>query len=209
MRKSQAHRRGRLGMLAALAVAIGALVPISTEAPSAQAAYAAMIQPTSGYIVSRVADGCGSSRPTHAGIDISHNGGSTIVAAYGGTVTTRVVNYGTTGYGNYVIITHPGGYTTLYGHMKDSPEVAQGQTVAKGQRLGIVGSTGNSSGAHLHFELKRNGANIANQGYTCNTNVTRGNPIPMDFPGLSGGDGGFDLNSDGNADLLGVARRER
>ncbi|WP_091037512.1 VCBS repeat domain-containing M23 family metallopeptidase [Microbacterium oxydans] len=200
MKRTLAPRRARIGMLAALAVAVGALTPFVAEPPAAQAAYGAMVQPASGKILSRVDDGCGNPRD-HEGIDISNNGGTPIIAAYGGTVSARTYS---SGYGNYVVISHPGGYTTLYAHMVSPGSVNLGQAVTKGQQIGVVGSTGNSSGPHLHFELRRDGANIANQGYTCNTNVTRGNAIPMDFPGLgAGGGGGYDINSDGHDDVLG------
>lgn len=59
------------------------------------------------------------------------------------------------GYGNYIIIDHLNGYKTLYGHLS-SILVSVGQIVEKGQRIGIMGSTGNSTGVHLHFEVQRN-----------------------------------------------------
>lgn len=203
MKRTQALRRARIGIMTALAVVVGALVPFAAP-PAAQAAYGVMIQPATGYIVSRVADGCGGERPSHTGIDISHNGGTPIVAAYGGTVSTRTFS---SGYGNYVVISHPSGYTTLYAHMASPGSVNPGQTVTKGQQIGVVGSTGNSTGAHLHFEIYRNGTNVANQGYTCKTNVTRGAAIPMDFPGLGGSSTGVnaDYNGDGKADVLAVS----
>jgi murein DD-endopeptidase MepM/ murein hydrolase activator NlpD len=164
--------------------ALGIIATTLIGASSARADYAAMIHPASGRI-SSVVGGCPSdARPTHMGIDIAGPGGAPIVAAFDGVVTTRVVNFGTTGYGNHVIITHASGYTTLYAHMQQAPAVALDQTVTKGQTIGLVGNTGNSFGAHLHFELKRSGANIANQGYACGQTVTRGYAIPMDFPGL-------------------------
>lgn len=173
-----------LGCFTATRAVIGIMVATLFGASPAQADYAAMIQAASGNVTYLVG-GCPSDpRPTHTGIDIAGPAGAPIVAAYDGVVTTRVVNFGTSGYGNYVIITHASGYTTLYAHMQQAPAVALNQTVTKGQTIGVVGNTGNSFGAHLHFELKRNGANIANQGYSCGQTVTRGYAIPMDFPGL-------------------------
>jgi murein DD-endopeptidase MepM/ murein hydrolase activator NlpD len=60
------------------------------------------------------------------------------------------------GYGNYVIIDHGNGYRTLYGHLS-TIYVGNGQTVRRGDRIGRMGSTGRSTGVHLHFEISRNG----------------------------------------------------
>ncbi len=89
----------------------------------------------------------------HTGTDIGAGYGAEIVAANAGTVTLASWN---SGYGNCVIIDHGGGKATLYGHMS-SYSVSKGQTVKKGQRIGAVGSTGNSTGPHLHFEILING----------------------------------------------------
>ena len=92
----------------------------------------------------------------HGGIDIAGSGiyGKNIVASNTGQVTTAY--YGTTGYGHYVIIDHGGGYKTLYGHMS-AIYVTVGQWVAQGTPIGAVGSTGNSTGPHCHFEIRING----------------------------------------------------
>jgi murein DD-endopeptidase MepM/ murein hydrolase activator NlpD len=67
-----------------------------------------------------------------------------------------VVGSGTTGYGNYVVVAHAGGLTTLYGHLAVAL-VTTGQTVGQGQPIGLEGSTGNSTGPHCHFELRVDG----------------------------------------------------
>lgn len=88
---------------------------------------------------------------THEGLDMV--GGSTIRAAAGG----KVIFAGRQGsYGNAVIIDHGNGYQTLYGHMS-SIAVRSGQSVSQGSTLGIMGSTGRSTGIHLHFEIRKNG----------------------------------------------------
>ncbi len=89
----------------------------------------------------------------HSGIDIGASYGSTIIAADGGTVITAGW---VSGYGNCVVISHGGGVSTLYGHMS-SIAVSVGQSVSQGQTIGYVGSTGNSTGPHLHWEVAVNG----------------------------------------------------
>ncbi|WP_236588023.1 M23 family metallopeptidase [Tumebacillus amylolyticus] len=78
-----------------------------------------------------------------------------VVAAAGGTVVT-VRNLGDTSYGKYIVIDHGGGWTTLYAHL-NSQLVSVGQTVSMGKKIGTVGSTGGSTGPHLHFEERYNG----------------------------------------------------
>ncbi len=90
----------------------------------------------------------------HAGIDVPAGMGSSILAADGGTV---IVSSYDGGYGNYIMINHGNGRVTLYAHMS-SRAVAEGATVNKGQVIGYVGSTGNSTGPHLHFEVRNNGS---------------------------------------------------
>ncbi len=96
----------------------------------------------------------------HKGIDISSAGvyGKPIVAADSGKVMMAGWgNYGTGygGYGNVVAIDHGGGYSTLYAH-RSSVAASKGQTVKKGQVIAYVGNTGDSQGAHLHFEIRVN-----------------------------------------------------
>lgn len=100
----------------------------------------------------------------HKGIDIAAGGikGKPIVAAADGKVL--VAGWSTGGYGYYVTINHGylngNYYTTLYAHMKQKPSVSAGQTVKKGQVIGYVGSTGNSTGPHCHLEIWENGTPI-------------------------------------------------
>ncbi|MBR1497987.1 MAG: peptidoglycan DD-metalloendopeptidase family protein [Oscillospiraceae bacterium] len=93
----------------------------------------------------------------HSGTDIGASYGSPVTAAAAGSVITAVLDYGTTGYGTYVAIYHDNGTTTLYGHMS-SLAVSQGDYVSQGQVIGYVGSTGASTGPHLHFEVRINGS---------------------------------------------------
>jgi murein DD-endopeptidase MepM/ murein hydrolase activator NlpD len=89
----------------------------------------------------------------HTGIDLVEPFGSPVLAADDGVIA--LVGSSTTGYGNYVVIAHSGGLDTLYGHLA-SALVKVGQTVTQGQPIGLEGSTGNSTGAHVHFELRIN-----------------------------------------------------
>src|SRR3990167_1907224 len=91
----------------------------------------------------------------HPAIDISNLGGGPIRASDSGTVTVAGWPDGS-GYGNRVIIDHGNGYTTLYAHMS-SVYVRSGQTVSKGSVIGAMGSTGRSTGVHVHLEIRKNG----------------------------------------------------
>lgn len=90
----------------------------------------------------------------HRGADICAPYGTTIIASDSGTVVAAGWHYS---YGNYVEIDHGNGYKTLYAHMS-AITVTQGQAVAQGDKIGEVGSTGNSTGNHCHFEMFYNGS---------------------------------------------------
>ena len=98
----------------------------------------------------------------HAGLDIASALGTTITAAAGGTV--QISEYSSS-YGNYCVIYHSNGMTTLYAHMNSLPIVSVGETVTAGQAIGYVGSTGWSTGPHLHFEIRVNGSCVDPTGY--------------------------------------------
>ena len=95
--------------------------------------------------------------PGHRGIDFPSPQGTPVMAAESGTVTT--VMYSNKSYGNRVIIDHGNGISTLYGH-NSTIGVSLGQKVSKGQTIAGVGSTGNSTGNHVHFEIRINGKPI-------------------------------------------------
>lgn len=90
-------------------------------------------------------------RRQHYGTDIKVFIGDTIRAAFSGKV--RVVNYERRGYGNYVVIRHPNGLETVYGHMSKNL-VKPDQIVKAGEAIGLGGNTGRSTGSHLHFETR-------------------------------------------------------
>ncbi|MBO5727331.1 MAG: peptidoglycan DD-metalloendopeptidase family protein [Oscillospiraceae bacterium] len=94
---------------------------------------------------------------THTGIDVPAPKGTKVLAAKSGTVLTSAYNKG--GYGNYVVVRHSSGNTTLYAHLS-SRSVKEGDSVKQGQVVGLVGSTGRSTGNHLHYEIRVNNARI-------------------------------------------------
>lgn len=100
----------------------------------------------------------------HSGIDIADSGcyGQTIVASDGGTVTWA--GYDNSGYGYYVIIDHGNGYETLYAHCSEL-YVSEGQAVAQGEAVAAIGSTGDSTGNHLHFEVRCGGDRLDPMNY--------------------------------------------
>ena len=92
----------------------------------------------------------------HAGVDVGGRTGQAVVAAVSGRVEAAGLRGG---YGNAVVIAHSGGRRTLYGHLS-RVDVAPGQRVSQAQLIGAVGSTGVSTGPHLHFELHRGGVAV-------------------------------------------------
>ncbi len=93
----------------------------------------------------------------HKGVDIGGVGTTTtVVAAKAGTV---IISKYSSSYGNYVVISHGPGNTTLYAHMS-SRSVSEGATVSQGQAIGVTGNTGISRGAHLHYEITEGGSRV-------------------------------------------------
>lgn len=89
-------------------------------------------------------------RRMHRGLDVKVYTGDTIKAAFSGKV--RIVKYDRGGYGNYVVLRHPNGLETIYGHLSKQL-VNEDEVVEVGQPIGLGGNTGRSSGSHLHFEI--------------------------------------------------------
>ncbi|MBT2756493.1 M23 family metallopeptidase [Mesobacillus foraminis] len=107
-----------------------------------------------GYISSKMGYRWGK---IHKGIDIARPSNLTIKSADNGVVLSA--GYDNGGYGNKVVIDHQNGYRTIYAHL-DSISVSSGQTVPRGSKIGVMGSTGDSTGVHLHFEVYKNGNRI-------------------------------------------------
>jgi murein DD-endopeptidase MepM/ murein hydrolase activator NlpD len=111
---------------------------------------AGLAWPTNGTITSGFGYRWGA---LHAGVDIANDVGTPIRAAKSGTVILAGWNGG---YGNCIVIDHGGGFSTLYGHMSRL-RASEGQAVKQGELIGDMGSTGNSTGSHLHFETRFGG----------------------------------------------------
>lgn len=97
----------------------------------------------------------------HSGIDIAAASGSAVIATASGTVVTSTYS---SSYGNYIVINHGNGMTSLYAHLS-SRLVSVGASVAQGTTIGLVGSTGWSTGPHLHFEISQNGTRVNPRNY--------------------------------------------
>jgi murein DD-endopeptidase MepM/ murein hydrolase activator NlpD len=110
--------------------------------------------PTEGQITTYFGEVGRLSPRGHSGLDIAGPEGTPVVAADDGEILKAYWNQD--GYGGLVIVGHPSGYETWYGHL-DSFDVSQGDQVKRGQEIGLMGSTGFSTGPHLHFEVRQDG----------------------------------------------------
>jgi murein DD-endopeptidase MepM/ murein hydrolase activator NlpD len=130
------------------------------------------VRPAGGYITSVYGYSLQYGSSFHKGTDLGAGCGATIYAASGGTVIYAAEGWNG-GYGNYIIIDHGGGVNTAYGHIRPGGiQVSPGEHVDVGQPIAYVGTTGNSTGCHLHFEVRLDGYTtdpvpwMANQGIT-------------------------------------------
>ena len=124
---------------------------ISRQTPSSEVLGIGLIKPVSGTITSRYG---ARASGNHKGLDIATSTGTPVAAAAGGTVV--FAGWDTYGLGNCVKISHGNGVVTVYGHCSKL-YVTTGQTVSAGEVISAVGSTGNSTGPHLHLEIRVNG----------------------------------------------------
>lgn len=172
----------QLAVLAAVAVFAAAAAPLNTDATPAIAvgdvaevtATTALVQvpgpvtrlitfsePVRGYAINspyglrRLADEAAARH--HDGVDIAAPLGTSVYVASEGVVLRT--SYDPDGYGRFIEVRHPNGMTTLYGHLS-RVDVASGTAVTNGERIGLVGSTGRSTGPHLHFEVRRSDRQI-------------------------------------------------
>lgn len=145
-----------LSAVAGLAIGLGALV---VTGQAAQAATNFQMPFPCGQVWEGQTRGPDHPRPhrPYEAIDFNRSNdiGDTVVASAAGTVK-RVENTGSTSYGKWIEISHGSGWTTRYAHLSEQ-SVRVGQDVSQGQKIGEVGNTGGSDGAHLHFEQLQNG----------------------------------------------------
>lgn len=120
-----------------------------------------LARPVSGIITSRFGVNSSVRSSSHTGLDIATSLGTPVIAAASGTVSYADWKGS---YGKLAIITHENGVQTYYGHC-NTLYVTAGQTVSQGQTIATVGSTGNSTGPHLHFEIRVNGVAYNPQNY--------------------------------------------
>jgi murein DD-endopeptidase MepM/ murein hydrolase activator NlpD len=147
-----------LATSAALAASIQAAQAASAVGPTSTVSSSGFIWPVSGTLTSGYGWRWGR---MHEGVDLAAGSGTPIYASAPGVVIA--CGY-TGGYGNLVVIDHGGGVATAYGH-QSSIAVGCGQSVGQGQVIGYVGNTGNSTGPHLHFEVRINGGAVDPLGY--------------------------------------------
>jgi murein DD-endopeptidase MepM/ murein hydrolase activator NlpD len=136
--------------------------PITTTTTAAARVQAAaigpVVWPAAGALTGWFMERRGGSR--HTGIDIDGSTGDPVWAAAAGTVAwAGGAPAGYSGYGVVVIVDHGGGLQSVYAHLS-AVNAAVGRAVGPGDRIGSVGSTGHSTGSHLHFELRRDGAPV-------------------------------------------------
>lgn len=149
--------RARLAVLAAGAGASAVLgADVAAAAGSGAVSAASWVHPVRGYSLTAGFNQAGGMwKSAHSGQDFAVPSGTSVVAVHAGTVVKAGAGGAGDGaaYGNAVVIRHAGGTYSQYAHLSRI-DVRVGQAVATGQRIGLSGNTGNSSGPHLHFEVR-------------------------------------------------------
>lgn len=142
--------------VAVVAASVGASVALGASVASAAPASASWVDPVKKYTLSAsFAQAGGMWQSTHSGQDFAVPSGTAVVAAHGGTVVKAGSGGAGDGaaYGNAIVIKHGNGRYSQYAHLSRI-SVKVGQVVRTGQRIALSGNTGNSSGPHLHFEIR-------------------------------------------------------
>lgn len=120
----------------------------------------------------------GSIGRNHTGIDIGAKMGQDIKSPIGGVVTKKVAPSESNGYGNLVTVRDSNGAEHYFGHMENPTNLKPGDTIKPGQKLGNVGNTGNSTGSHLHYEVKKSGISVDPNKYLANKGIGGENDTP-------------------------------
>lgn len=163
--------RRRLNQIAAQEAAAAAKSSGGSSSAATSVSASGFIFPVQGLSKANIANKSYPSYRGHTGVDVNINVvGKRVVAVKGGTVITSTALRTSSGayrsYGEYIVIYHGNGVATLYAHgLAGSRLVSEGQTVSQGQAIMTVGSTGNSTGTHLHFEVRINGSPVNPLGY--------------------------------------------
>ncbi|MBI2639695.1 MAG: peptidoglycan DD-metalloendopeptidase family protein [Candidatus Sungbacteria bacterium] len=128
--------------------------PVETSGPSRFTSEISRYPSYDSYYIRPISGGR-KSRGIHGlnGVDLANSCGLPVFASAGGTVILARSDGWNGGYGRYIVISHPNGTQTLYSHLKDV-SVSVGQAVSQGLQIGTIGSTGNSTGCHVHFEVR-------------------------------------------------------
>lgn len=133
----------------------------------------------------------------HEGVDIAIAVGEPIVATLGGTSQGPLSD--SDGYGNYTVIDHPNGLSSLYAHMQSPTPFRAGDSVAQGEEVGRVGVTGNSQGPHLHFEIHESGTPVDPEPYLSGGRT-------FDGQGISGGASNLQTGNFSATDIFAIGR---
>jgi murein DD-endopeptidase MepM/ murein hydrolase activator NlpD len=164
------------------------------------------IWPTDGSVTGTVHDP--NHRPDHGGVDIANDTGTPILSSANGTVLSAGDAGGPGGI--EVVIQHPDGTTTIYSHLAQQPNVVPGQQVAQGQPIGIMGSTGRSTGPHLHYEIRDASGNplmVNGQEWDDAAGLARGQQITAGASTPGTGNGNTGNSGVGNSQIAANAKQ--
>ncbi|MGV8895241.1 MAG: M23 family metallopeptidase [Rhodoglobus sp.] len=166
--------RAAAAAAAAASAAAAAAAAAQASLDAGEISLSGWVRPASGYISSVYGWSIGYGSNFHKGTDIAGGCGAPIFAAASGVVTYAAQGWNG-GYGNMVLIDHGNGVTTRYGHIANGGIlVSQGQSVGVGNQIASIGSTGNSTGCHLHFEVLVNGNHVNPQPFMSDRGISLG-----------------------------------
>jgi len=176
---ARAARAARTSRRRRALVVTGLSVLAALAAGTAHAADGGLVTPASGRVTGVVGGHCSTPGDGHGGVDVAAPTGTKVVAAAAGVVSIAGAQAGSESYGTFVRLHHGARDRTIYAHLS-AVAVVPGQDVLPGQTIGYVGSTGRSSGPHLHFEYRHDNVRQTsiNAGFTCRKDVAVCTAIP-------------------------------